>query len=146
MRWERTAVLDDGEERFVVWKIKSRTTLFKLWIGEVVRKGSLKNIGSADFTGDGRMSFWPQTEKQILLFQWKRTRNLPIKSVGRLLEWTCAYIIRSAFVVVSAEENLHVYDSKLKIVNIKQLGQGRQNACCGRHVHWDRQMLLCRTI
>jgi hypothetical protein len=26
----KNAVLDDGEERFVVWKIKSRTTLFKL--------------------------------------------------------------------------------------------------------------------
>jgi oligoribonuclease NrnB/cAMP/cGMP phosphodiesterase (DHH superfamily) len=49
----KTAVLDDGDERFVVLK-KRKTSFLNFESGEIVRKESPNRIiASADFSGDG---------------------------------------------------------------------------------------------
>jgi hypothetical protein len=79
----KNAVLDDGEERFV-WKIKSRTLYLNFETGEVFVKDLLKELARPILPEIAIMSFWPQTEKQILLFSMAKNKK-SIKSVGRLL-------------------------------------------------------------
>jgi hypothetical protein len=73
-------VLDDGEERFVVLKIKNQELLYlNFETGEVVRKDLLKDSGSADFTGDSHYELL-QPEKQILPFSMAKEKKSRLTS------------------------------------------------------------------
>ena len=124
----KTAVLDDGEERFVVLENKNQELLYlNFETGEVVRKGSAKRIiGSADFTGDSHYELLAATgETDFAVFNGKE------QEISRLTlsdDYWYEPVLTSAalpFVVFSAEEILEVYDSKLKIVKkYKAAGAG----------------------
>jgi hypothetical protein len=64
----KTAVLDDGDERFVVLK-KRRPPFLNFESGEIVRKESPNRIASADFSGDGHREVL-DLQKLILPFGW----------------------------------------------------------------------------
>ncbi|SDX46132.1 hypothetical protein [Flavobacterium degerlachei] len=124
----KTAVLDDGEERFVVLENKNQELLYlNFETGEVARKGSAKRIiGSADFTGDGHYELLAANgETDFAVFNGKA------QEISRLTlsddYWYEPVLTSSALplVVISAEEILEVYDSKLKIVKkYKAAGAG----------------------
>jgi hypothetical protein len=124
----KNAVLDDGEERFVVLENKNQELLYlNFETGEVVRKGSAKRIiGSADFTGDGHYELLAADgETDFAVFNGKEQEISRLKVSDAY--WYEPVLTSSVlpFVVVSAEENLDVYDSKLKIVKkYKATGAG----------------------
>jgi hypothetical protein len=124
----KTAVLDDGEERFVVLEKDDQELLYlKFESGEVVRKGSaLRIIGSADFTGDGHYELLAAYgETDFAVFNGKEQEMSRLKVSDAY--WYEPVLTSSVlpFVVLSAEENLDVYDSKLKIVKkYKAAGAG----------------------
>jgi hypothetical protein len=124
----KTAVLDDGEERFVVLENKNQEFLYlNFETGEVVRKGSAKRIiGSADFTGDGHYELLAVTgETDFAVFNGKEREisRLEVSDVYWYEPMLTASVL--PFVVLSAEVNLDVYDSKLKIVKkYKAAGAG----------------------
>jgi hypothetical protein len=124
----KSAVLDDGEERFIVLENKNQELLYlNFESGEVVRKVSAKRIiGSADFTGDDHYELLAADgETDFAVFNGKE------QEISRLTlsddYWYEPVLTSSVlpFIVVSAEENLDVYDSKLKIVKkYKATGAG----------------------
>jgi hypothetical protein len=124
----KTAVLDDGEERFVVLENDNHELLYlNFESGEIARKGpSLRIIGSADFTGDGHYEILAANgENDFAVYNGKEQVISELKVSDAY--WYEPVLTSSVlpFVVVSAEENLDVYDSKLKIVKkYKATGAG----------------------
>jgi hypothetical protein len=113
----KTAVLDDGEERFVVLEKKDSILLYiNFESGEIVRKGSPSRIlASADFTGDGHHEILVGLAEDDFAILDGKEHELYKISVSD----ACWYepIVTSSvlpFVVISAGDVLDVYDSKLE--------------------------------
>ena len=112
----KTAVLDDGDERFVVLKKKEELLFLDFESGEIVRKGSPNRIiASADFSGDGHYEILvglAETDFAILDGKQNELYKLSVSDAY----WYEPVVTSSIlpFVVISAGDVLDVYDSKLK--------------------------------
>lgn len=114
----KIAVLDDGDERFVVLEKKEELLFLDFESGEIVRKG-LPNriIASADFSGDGYYEILvglAETEFAILDGKQNELYNLSVSDSYWYEPIVTSYI--TPFVVISAGDVLDVYDSKLKLI------------------------------
>jgi len=114
-----TAVLDDGDERFVLIEKKNSGLLYlNFESGEIVRKESpLRIIASADFTGDGQNEVLighEETDFAILDGEGQELSSLKVSDA-----YLYEPVLTSAvvpFVVLSAGNVLEVYDSGLKFL------------------------------
>jgi len=122
----KAAVLDDGDERFVVLEKKEEGLLFlNFESGELVRKGSPNRIiASADFSGDGRHEILVGLEETDFAILDGKQHELYKLSVSDAY-WYEPVVTSSVlpFVVLSAGDLLDVYDSKLKLLK-KFVAQG----------------------
>jgi hypothetical protein len=114
----KTAVLDDGDERFVVLKKKEDLLFLNFESGEIVRKESPNRIiASADFSGDGHREVLvglAETDFAILDGKLNELNKISLSD-----DYWYEPIVTSAvhpFVVFSAGDVLDVYDSKLNFV------------------------------
>ena len=114
----KTAVLDDGDQRFVVLNIKEDLLFLNFGTGDIVRKG-LPNrlIASADFSGDGFYEILvglSETDFAILDGKQQELHKISVSDAY----WYEPVVTSSIlpFVIVSAGDVLDVYDSKLKHV------------------------------
>jgi len=114
-----TAVLDDGEERFVVLEKKDSGLLYlNFESGEIVRKGSPSRIlASADFTGDGYHEILVGLGEDDFAILDGKEHELSRLKVSDAY-WYEPIVTSSVmpFVVLSAGDILDVYDSKLNFV------------------------------
>jgi len=130
LKWEKyygynamgmAAVLDDGDERFVVLEKKDRGLLFlDFESGEIVRKDSLNKLrilASADFSGDGHREILvglAETEFAIYDGQLNELNKVSLSN-----DYWYEPVVTSGikpFIVLSAGNVLDVYDSKLNFV------------------------------
>jgi hypothetical protein len=111
----KTAVLDDGDERFVVVNKKEDLLFLNFESGEIVRKGAPNRIiASADFSGDGHHEILVGlAESDFAILDGKQHELYKI-SVSDAY-WYEPVVTSSIlpFVVISAGDVLDVYDSKL---------------------------------
>ena len=113
----KTAVLDDGDQRFVVLNKKEDLVFLNFESGEIVRKGPPNRIlASADFSGDGyREILVGLAETDFAILDGKLDTLNKIRLTD---DYWYEPIITSAvqpFVVFSAADVLDVYDSKLNL-------------------------------
>ena len=112
----KTAVLDDGDERFVVLKKKEELLFLNFESGEIVRKGSPNRIiASADFSGDGHHEILvglAETDFAILDGKQHELYKISVSDAY----WYEPVVTSSIlpFIVISAGDVLDVYDSKLE--------------------------------
>jgi hypothetical protein len=115
------AILDDGDERFVVLEKKDQGLLFLSFeSGEIVRKDTLNKLrilASADFTGDGHQEILVGLAEDDFAIMDGKQHELSKLSVSDAY-WYEPVVTSSTlpFVVLSAGNVLDVYDSKLKFV------------------------------
>ncbi len=128
LKWEKesgfdgmgkTAVLDDGDERFVVVENSDSALLYLSFeTGEIVRKGSPARIlTSADFTGDGHQEmFVGRGEVDFAVLDGKEHELSRLKVSDAY--WYEPVVTSSVlpYVVLSAGDTLDVYDSNLKLL------------------------------
>jgi hypothetical protein len=112
----KTAVLDDGDKRFVVLEKKEELLFLDFESGKIVRKGSPNRIiASADFSGNGHYEILvglAETEFAILDGKQNELSKLSVSD-----DYWYEPVVTSSmlpFVVISAGDVLDVYDSKLK--------------------------------
>lgn len=112
----KPAVLDDGDERFVVLEKKEDLLFLNFETGEIVRKGSPNRIiASADFSGDGQYEILvglAETDFAILDGKQQELHKISVSD-----DYWYEPVVTSStlpFVVISAGDVLDVYDSKLK--------------------------------
>jgi len=115
----KTAVLNDGDERFVVIEKKDSVLLYlNFETGEIVRKeSSVRIISSADFIGDGHHEILIGLgEDDFAVLDGKR-QILSRLSVSQSY-WYEPVVTSSVlpFVILSAGDTLDVYDSKLNFL------------------------------
>lgn len=115
----KAAVLDDGDERFVVVEKKEEGLLFHSFeSGEIVRKGSPNRIiASADFSGDDHYEILVDLDDNDFAILNGKEQELYNLSVSDPY-WYEPVVTSSTLplVVLSAGNVLDVYDSKLKLL------------------------------
>ena len=115
------AILDDGDERFVVLEKKDQGLLFLSFeSGEIVRKDTLNKLrvlASADFSGDGHQEILVGlAETDFAIYDGKLNE---LNKISLSDDYWYEPIVTSAiqpFIVLSAGDVLDVYDSKLNFV------------------------------
>lgn len=114
----KTAVLDDGGERFVVLEKNEELLFLDFESGKIARKGPPKRIiASADFSGDGHYEILvglAETDFAILDGKQNELYKLSVSDAY----WYEPVVTSSIlpFVVLSAGDTLAVYDSNLKFL------------------------------
>ena len=115
------AILDDGDERFVVLEKKERGLLFLSFeSGEIVREDTSKKLrvlASADFSGDGHREILVGLAETVFAVFDGKLKELNKVSLSH--DYWYEPIVTSAiqpFIVLSAGDVLDVYDSKLNLV------------------------------
>jgi len=115
----KTAVLDDGDERFVVLeKNDSALLVLSFETGEIVHKGSpARVLASADFTGDGHHEILIGLGEDDFAVLDGNAQILFKLSVSKSY-WYEPVVTSSVvpFVVISAGDTLAVYNSNLKFL------------------------------
>lgn len=115
----KTAVLDDGEERFVVLEKEESGLLYlNFETGDIVRKGSTSTIlGSADFTGDGHREILVGHGGGDFAILDGKEHALSRLTVSDAYWYKPVVTTASSpFVVLSAGETLAVYNSSLEFI------------------------------
>jgi hypothetical protein len=115
------AILDDGDERFVVLEKKDQGLLFlNFESGEIVREDTLnklKILASADFSGDGHQEILVGlAETEFAIYDGKLNQ---LNKISLSDDYWYEPIVTSTiqpFIVISAGNVLDVYDSKLNFV------------------------------